>query len=230
MKKIKKTINRSDYYSEKYRNIHYKGILGKFTVGYHKKIEHGMKDKFYSKVLEIGAGNGEHFRHVHHGFNKYFMTDLTIPKPNFVLPSSVVVESQNVELLSYPDATFDRCIGTCVLHHVNFPEKALNEIRRVTMDGGLITLYIPCDPGFLYRAIRHPTSHLKTAITMQSSMREVKYLWATEHRNNVLMLLSLIKQIYQRDLVKIYRFPFPFFSWNFNIYFVVRITVNHSDN
>lgn len=47
----------SDYYKKHYWNVHYKGLLGIFTNGYHKKIEkkRGWNCN-YQNVLEIGGG------------------------------------------------------------------------------------------------------------------------------------------------------------------------------
>jgi ubiquinone/menaquinone biosynthesis C-methylase UbiE len=56
---------------------------------------------------------------------------------------------------------FDRVIVTCVLHHIPNLELALTEIRRVAKPGAQINLYVPCDPGSLYRGVRHWTSHFK---------------------------------------------------------------------
>lgn len=54
---------------------------------------------------------------------------------------------------------------------------------------------------------------------------EVKHLWALEHRNHYLGILSMIKGIFPQDKLKIVRFPFRFFPWNFNLYSLIRIQV-----
>jgi len=49
----------SEYYEKHYWNVHYKGVLGVFTNGYHRKLEKKNKtSQFYSNVLEIGGDGG----------------------------------------------------------------------------------------------------------------------------------------------------------------------------
>jgi ubiquinone/menaquinone biosynthesis C-methylase UbiE len=121
---------------------------------------------------------------------------------------------------------FDRVLSTCVLHHISTPELALREMRRVSSDGAMIDIYLPCDPGMLYRSLRHFTSHLKQKRLMKLEWREVKYLWAREHGNHYLGLTSLINEVYKNDKIKFNRFPFVFLSWNFNLFTVVRVFVS----
>lgn len=49
----------SEYYKKHYWNVHYKGLLGVFTKGYHRKLEKdNTPGHFYSNVLEVGGGKG----------------------------------------------------------------------------------------------------------------------------------------------------------------------------
>lgn len=221
-----------NYYEEHYQKVHYKGSLGLFTSIYHKQIEHGRKSTHHhSNVLEIGAGTGEHLRYVRHTFDEYVLSDIVAhpdslrnldedPRRRKLI--SLVADATN---LPVADNKFDRVLSTCVLHHISNLELALSEIRRVCSSNAVVDLYVPCDPGLLYRWLRHLTSHYKQKKSMKSSWSEVKYLWAKEHPNHYLGIISMIKFVFQGDQVRISRYPFPLFSWNTNLFVIVRIRI-----
>ena len=226
-----------NYYGEHYQNVHYKGSLGLFTSMYHTQLERRRKPtQHHSNVLEIGAGIGEHLRFVRHTFDAYVLSDITA-HPNSL--SNLDLDPRRGKLtFLVADATnlpiennrFDRVLSTCVLHHISNLELALSEIRRVSANDAVIDLYVPCDPGLLYRWLRHVTSHYKQKKSMKLSWSEVKYLWAKEHPNHYLGIISLIKFIFRGDDLKISRYPLLPFSWNFNLFAVVSIKVVKSNS
>jgi len=220
----------SDYYKRHYSKVHYKGLLGIFTSGYHMKIERIHKSKnSYENVLEIGGGVGEHVRYVKHEFLKYTLVDIVenIEKlralesdPRFAKIEFVLADASS---LPFKDSSFDRVLSTCVLHHIPDLESAIREIRRVSKKGATVDLYLPCDPGMIYRWIRHWTSHYKQKKSMNVDWGQVKFLWAIEHRNHYLSILSVCKEIFKEDDFSIERYPLKYSSWNFNLYSVIRI-------
>jgi hypothetical protein len=92
-------------------------------------------------------------------------------------------------------------------------------------DDGLVTIFLPFDPGMLYRYIRHFASHLKQSGVTGSGIRETKELWAREHINHAPGLMQNIGEVFGRDLISKRRWPFPWLSWNFNIFIVYQIKV-----
>ena len=60
--------------------------------------------------------------------------------------------------LPHDDDIADRLIATCVLLHLEKPESALLEWRRVTRPGGVVTIYVPNEPGLLTRLGRGVTT------------------------------------------------------------------------
>ena len=222
----------NNYYGDQYSKNHYTGLLGAFTNNYHLRLEkeHNQIVRFES-VLEIGGGTGEHLRYVKHDFEKYTIVDVSeIAEENLVIPSHI--PSKNVEFvlgdaskLPMGNNLFDRVIVTCVLHHIPNLESAVMEIKRVAKNGAILDFYVPCDPGLVYRWARHWTSHLKQKKLMGLSWREVKYLWATEHRNHYLGIMFTLREVFAEDKIMIQRFPIPLFSWNFNLFSMVRIQV-----
>jgi ubiquinone/menaquinone biosynthesis C-methylase UbiE len=219
----------SDYYKKHYWNVHYKGILGVFTNGYHRKLE--KSNLFYSNVLEIGGGTGEHLKFVKHEFDQYILLDISENTDGLqrikLDPRAEKIKFVLADATNMPIETdkFDRILVTCVLHHIPNLELALTEIRRVAKPGSRIDFYLPCDPGVLYRWIRHWTSHYKQKRNMNLTWVEVKHLWGLEHRNHYLGILSLIRGIFNSDEIQIERFPFQFFSWNLNLYSMLRIQI-----
>jgi ubiquinone/menaquinone biosynthesis C-methylase UbiE len=64
------------------------------------------------------------------GFIEYARAQNSDPRVRFELG-----DAQN---LSYPDATFDRCLSLLVVNHIPDTPKALKEICRVTKSGGVV--------------------------------------------------------------------------------------------
>jgi ubiquinone/menaquinone biosynthesis C-methylase UbiE len=52
--------------------------------------------------------------------------------------SRVTFELGDAEQLSFPDATFDKCLSLLVVNHIPNTPKAVSEMRRVTKPGGVI--------------------------------------------------------------------------------------------
>jgi phosphatidylethanolamine/phosphatidyl-N-methylethanolamine N-methyltransferase len=224
-----------NYYLNGYSNCHYTGILGKFTNGYHKLLE---KSKYVARlqnprVLEVGGGLGTHIPFVSQDFSSYVLTDIkmreNLSNAKLVCDPQILPKVQfrvaNATNLNFAENSFDRLISTCLLHHVTNVDSALSEWRRVVRSGGIISIYLPCDPGMLYRWTRNVTSHFKQARKMKMSLFEVKYLWANEHKNHFLGIYKILMWQYRDDVVKIKRFPFPGLSWNFNLYLIIQIKV-----
>jgi ubiquinone/menaquinone biosynthesis C-methylase UbiE len=220
-------------YQKYYKEIHYRGNTGKATNFYHRALEKDAKKRFFSNVLEVGAGTGEHLEFVLHDFKNYFLTDLNLPNPSIKQEElisklknhnrNLYLEIQNVEKLTYEDSSFDRVISTCLLHHVQSPVKALQEMRRVTGNNGIISIYLPSDPGFLYRLTQFlvSTRSLKKYFTLS----EIKYLRANEHRNHVASISGLISGVFADDKIKINSFPKINFGWNTRLFQTYTIQV-----
>jgi ubiquinone/menaquinone biosynthesis C-methylase UbiE len=228
---------KSDYYKKHYPKVHYKGLLGIFTNGYHKKIEKIYNsENTYEQVLEIGGGSGEHVRYIEHEFINYTIIDIVenIEKlsalksdPRFTKIKFVLADAAS---LPFEAETFDRVFSTCVLHHITDLESVIREIRRVTKKGGTVDLYVPCDPGMIYRWIRHWTSHYKQKKSMNVDWGQVKFLWAMEHRNHYLSILFVCKEIFKEDNLILERYPLKYSSWNFNLYSIIRIKLFSHDS
>ena len=128
--------------------------------------------------------------------------------------------------LVYADDSVDRLICTCVLHHLAEPDAALSEWFRVVRPGGVVTIYLPYDPGMAYRWVRWFTTHrAQRRLERQGELDDHLYMWAREHRNHVLGLKQLIRHHAAGHDVQAHRWPLPALSWNFNLYEIQHITV-----
>ena len=135
----------------------------------------------------------------------------------------VHIETQDVQNLTFASSFFDRVITSCLLHHVQLPIRALEELRRVTKNNGIITIYLPSDPGALYRFSQFFVSTL--SLKKSFSLDEIRFLRASEHRNHVSSIAGLIKGVFANDLIKTRTFPKVNFGWNMQLFQIYTIQV-----
>ena len=175
-------------------------------------------------ILEIGAGRGEHLKFVKADYSKYVMTDIsewgkTEIEEIIKLDHRISFELANIEKLSFPDNTFDRVICTCVLIHVDEPFLSLEELKRVTKPGGVISFYIAADPGALLRLMRQ----IFTKPKMKKLDVPYSLLNSLSHRNSAGGLVEISKYVFRNSKVKITYFPFHIKSWNLSTHIIVNV-------
>lgn len=219
------------FYSKYYDQILRTGLIGSAQDRTHIAIEKlwSPQDMFV-RVLEVGAGAGDHRQFVKHKYSFYYETDIRLPDGTFEpdmrskLEDSnpgVIREIADVMQLQYVDGFFDRVIATCLLLHLPNPETALLEMRRVTkVTGGVITILVPCEPGILLRLSR---KFLTARKAKRLGFSGYELFNARDHINYISSVDKLIKHVFEDDRVTIRRLPFHIPSWNFNLYFVYTI-------
>ncbi len=165
----------------------------------HTLLENKLESLNCENILEIGAHHGEHQKFVKHDYVKYVMCDLQLPNQEVVatLDLRTQFDVNDACDLKYADASFDRVISTCVIHHVDDPETAFLEMLRVTKVGGMITILIPTDPGLVYRIIKELTSGRRAKKFGLYS--EMKLFHAREHRNHFSSLIVLLENVYSNQ-------------------------------
>ena len=219
--------NVDHFYKNYYIRCLRQGFAGKAQDKTHEFMERPFfpSDNF-STVLEVGSGFGDHLPFVKHKFEKYFQTDIR-PIVETITTNyhqgSICSEVADVMRLQYEDNKFDRCIATCLLLHLEQPEIALQELRRVAKrPGGRITLLVPCEPGILLRIAR-------AVITARKAKRlgfsGYDLFNARDHVTHLPRIDRLIKHVFKADQVDISRRPFRIRSWNLNFYYVYQITL-----
>ncbi len=221
-----------DFYGGTYKAMFYSdGSSAVATKFLHTALERypNRKHLSFPLTLEIGGGEGLHFKYVHSEYDLYLLSDV---RTSPLSPEAEMAKNsgklqfivENAERLSLENSTIDRVIFSCVLHHLNNPEAALNEARRVLKSGGMISIYLPCDPGFIYRQLRKVfTSRRSRTLGIDYELINVR-----EHINHYYQLNKLIKEVFKEDVLRIRRFPFQFLNYDLNIFSIIHISINKS--
>lgn len=216
--------NKDEFYQNFYAQMMGTGVIANQWKRIHGQMEKPWNNSTFKTILEIGAGNGEHLSSVNCSFGKYIASDLRVKilqKSKIAQEKNVVIAKENALKLSFTDSTIDRVVVTCVLVHLPEPERALQEIRRVLKkNGGIATIYLPCEPGIFLRSVRKFTTHLKAH---RMGIESITYLHFQEHRTYYLAVDHFISKIFGSDKVKRKYFPFRFLSWNWNLYAIYQI-------
>lgn len=189
------------------------------------------KHDHFSKVLEIGAGTGEHLGFVKHSFDQYVLSDLDVKtldvakrKLNDKFSNKLSYEVQSGEGLSYDNNSFDRLIATHVLEHIYQPHLALKEWRRVLKNGGVLSILIPTDPGIAWRLGRH-LGPRKNAIAQGIAY---DYVMAREHVNSCNNLIALLRHYFPERTESWWPFPIP--SIDLNLFFVFHAVIKKDED
>jgi ubiquinone/menaquinone biosynthesis C-methylase UbiE len=220
-----------EYYSRYYKSVTNEGAIGivsklvhyslenwPYSISTHKQNKPNLLRENY-KVLEVGAGHGQHVKYVKKFFTSYTQTDF---RPDLIEASNIdnVItsrESVNAESLPYENDSFERVIATCLLIHLKEPEEAVKEWIRVLKPGGSITAYIPNEPGLLLRFLQSISTRRK----QKKLGIPAKYLHYKEHPYSYPYLVTILRQ--NSKQVHFRKFPFIFGPWDLNIWTVVTI-------
>jgi phosphatidylethanolamine/phosphatidyl-N-methylethanolamine N-methyltransferase len=218
-------VNSEQYFREAYNQVMYTGSIGVYSKIVHTMMEKKIPNNTGLKILELGAGSGEHYPYVVKPYAEYVVSDLDV---SLLKPlkeqkiECVKVKKINAEKLSFiPENTYDRLIATCLLAHLNHPVDALQRWREVVKNGGTITIYVPSEPGMMLRLFRKLFVAPKSKKYGQNHMSMIY----RDHRNHYPAMRQHIQDVFHNDIVKKRSFPFPFFGWNFNFFTLYTITV-----
>lgn len=216
-------------FSDVYDNSNYSSPLQSSVMRTsHRIVEKKFQQSnHFSRVLEIGAGTGEHLAFVRHGFDQYVLTDIdskTLDVARCKLDGKygdkITFETQGGVDLCYAENSFDRLIATHVLEHIYKPHLALKEWERVLKNGGVISILIPTDPGMAWRLGRH-LGPRKNAIAQGIAY---DYIMAREHVNACNNLIALLRHYFSDHTEAWWPLPIP--SIDLNLFFVFHATIN----
>lgn len=219
-------------FSEVYDDSNYSSLLQSSVM----RASHKLLEKTYDngihfgRVLEVGAGTGEHLPFVRHSFDEYILTDLD-PKTLEVAKAKlfnrfegrVGFEVQTGKTLAYSDNTFDRLVATHVLEHIYKPHLALKEWYRVLKNGGVLSILIPTDPGLAWRLGRH-LGPRRNAIAQGVPY---DYVMAMEHVNSCNNLIAILRHYFPNS--KEAWWPFPIQSMDLNLFYAFHATIDKQD-
>lgn len=174
-----------------------------------KKQIAASREFITGKVLDVGAGEFTRYKHLFEA-NEYIRMD--------VVPSEATDIVGSAEDMPFAENMFDAVVCTQVFEHLQNPDKAASEIRRVLKPGGYCLLTVPQtnelheEPNDFYRY----TNFGLTALFTRQGFRIV-YL---KQRGGFFTLLSQMNIRYLVDRLNLYKRPFwgRVFSKLFGLY------------
>ena len=211
----------TSWYAGPYREVSASANGSSFEKYMHRALEAPIPiTQMFRRVLEVGGHQGEHIPYVGHGFDEYVLTDLHLPEtlPELAADSRIKVAACDAADLPYADASFDRAVMTCVMHHVDSPLNAASELRRVVRPGGCISVLVPTDPGLAYRCGKEFASgRLARRKGLHSTMTLVN---AIAHHNHFRSIRRQLEHVFEADQVTVRWDPFGLPSMNLNAFTV----------
>ena len=202
----------------------YTGIQGFFIKNGHRQLEKFKKNKVHlSKILEIGAGSTPHYHFIKHTYDEYHIVETSEYAMNYHKDNKKFqLTKYDGKNLPYKDNSFDRIIISHCLEHILSPEDFLNEMMRVLKIGGVLSIWLPTDPGFAWRLGRLFVGLFKVNKTYNLSFDEFEYLKATEHVNSIFNLISIIRYNYKNSIEEHF-YPLKIKSSDLNLIYNVHI-------
>ena len=238
------------YYENYFEELTTTGVMGFFHKWMHRSIERGIdKQEHFERILELGAGQNRHMDSVIHNYDEYHLVDIRyklllnaflenpgkyksihigkkksefqkIQTPN--AGARIFLSDENADLLRrYSDDYFDRIFSTCLIMHLENPEQALNEWRRILRNNGRLSIYVHSEPGLLLRFARYAGLRGKAK---RRGFDHIRFVYL-EHRYSFLFLKYLIADVFSEDEIVWDSYPVPLLSWNFSFWKVARIRV-----
>jgi ubiquinone/menaquinone biosynthesis C-methylase UbiE len=195
-------MNSKEITEEYYKTFYSRtiGIKGTGIVGFLSRYPHKLMEKNIThnanRILEVGFGEGEHFKYVKSPFKQYIGIDLDRNKLlQNEYPKHIKTKVMDAQKINYPDAYFDRVIATCLLAHLQKPEVALHEWGRVLKRDGLCTIYVPLGPSVALKLFR--------LFVTKPKLRKMRFdsydlFIAREHINHASRLMVFIKNVFKR--------------------------------
>jgi phosphatidylethanolamine/phosphatidyl-N-methylethanolamine N-methyltransferase len=211
-----------EYYENHYEGVVNSGFVGRFSSYYHFLMERDFKDKKFGNILELGSGKGQHLQFLRCEYDEYLQTDIRVSKSVRTDSSTnskwAIADAQN--LFNFRDGQFQRTIATCLLAHLTDPENALREWRRVTSKcGGVVSIYVPCEPSFLLRLAQKLSTRRKaTKLGIDYSSMHYR-----EHRNHYFFIKALIFDVFKEDDIQVIGFPTRFLPFDLKLYEIYQI-------
>lgn len=232
----------SEYYDKYFESLCNTGVQGRGSSYFHNLIEKYWVNVSPERILEVGAGSGEHLPYLKkltlNNVETYtlldirpesdnfkgFLHELEIRNPNFE-PKKFQWIQGSVEEIPFPDNCVDRVVSTCLFHHLENPLQAFQELRRVVVTEGEIAIGLPTDPGILNRAIKRLFTYPKAK---KIGIKNPQLIYALEHRNHINGLINIAKAVYIEDDFEVHYKPFGIKSWNLNLAAVIKVKKNGS--
>jgi len=154
------------------------GIIERFNHGY--PVKQAVRK---GRVLEIGAGLGEHIEYEDLEGNEYYALEM---RPEMALriaerfPLVQMITGDCQQRLDFPGRHFDRILAIHVLEHLPALPAAIDEVHRLLRPDGQFCVVIPCEGGLAYSLARRISAR-----RLFEKRYKMSYDWfiQTEHIN-----------------------------------------------
>lgn len=146
------SLNRSDRWASSQRRHYERGGIGSWFRRYRDQKIFGLLKGEGQCVIDLGCGEGITLEAMIKTFPHKRCLGIELDRENaktcrsFDLP----VLNGSIYDLSIRTESTDDCLLTDVLEHLEDPEKALKEIRRILKPGGKLIVVIPNDRNFFW--------------------------------------------------------------------------------
>lgn len=214
----------ADVYGDDYARLFNSGGLTGW--GYrktHRDVERHLSAQTAQRILEIGAGAGEHLDFVKSDYERYVMVDLRT-RPSSLRPE----HNQRISWLQadasehlFAADSFDRVVSMCVLHHVTELTPILTNIGVWLKPGGTFSLFLPSDPGILNRVNRRLVVNRRAK---RLGINEYPLVWAREHRNHVWSIKTQLLSAFEGFDFKVRYWPFRIPAADLSLYSIWHIS------
>ena len=208
---------------DSYEKYLYGGKLSSFVMGVsHQLLERGILHFDNDHVLEICGANSCHYKWIKSPVSKYVVIDHSLPMEAQKIKEVEYLLCDSVwKPLDFEDNFFSRVIASHLWEHVSDPEKYLLDWYRVLRPGGVISIALPCDPGFLWQLGKE--INVGRWLKLTKLMREdYDYINAHEHVNSIYNLEAILRFHFKKNLV-IHKWPCSFLPIWMNLFYIVSI-------
>ena len=220
-----KFFKKKNIKAKKINNIYsqhlYTGLNGILMRYCHNELEKTNPKKDCKKILEIGAGSEPHYKYLKNKDCEYFVLE-NLKDNSFKKNKNIKYFYYDGNKIQFKKNYFDRIIISHTLEHIPFPEKFLKSVLKTLKKGGVVSISLPTDPGFLWRlgSFYNKIFNIKKNLNLDNL--EYDYMNAIEHINSIYNLVSIIRYNFKNRIKESF-LPFRIKVIDLNLFYNVHI-------